>query len=447
MSFRFRRAGRSTGRQGRQSRQDLLDDNVGSPPPSGPPQFPRPQPNQHQERRNNKIHLRNNLRSTATTQPNEQCAPQNSQQDDLQCDEPQWQLQPQLPGQEGYIVYAKITPASLGYDESPNDSMCDFDVTNDIKTLQDALGSGNRDNSGLISVLTNPKYRDPRALRQLKIDYEFQTERSLFDDVESIVEGDVKPILLALIRGPLDHDIYYLEKALSSESAREKIEDVLLCRSNADICAIVNRFNSAPGKDLLQLIKNKVDKNLFHLYSIILSDTRAEDAAPGIFSELKHNVRIIRNFVELHHPTSADIDLIIDILASANVLQLEAMSEIYHVNHGTEMSDIYRKLNGGIRDALSTILSSENESVLSDVEDVRTWQRASKEYQESHLYRALRLYWGDSTKLEKFQKAFNKFRGRPVKDHLGKWPAGDKRDLIIALIGEKEKPKPKYTCG
>ncbi|KAK4065579.1 hypothetical protein Trihar35433_7699 [Trichoderma harzianum] len=294
------------------------------------------------------------------------------------------------------------------------------------------------DHSTLISVLTDPKFQDPQALHQFIYDYNSQTTLDLAEQIEQNTQGLFRVALMALLKGPLDHDVDTLEKALSGEDADERaLNDILLCRSNANIRGIVRKYNSTPGRDLVQLIRSKVDKDLFHLYNVILSGTRIEDAVLDIPTEIDDKVAEIQRLIE--GPPTTDFTPIIDILASANAAELRAMSSAYKKKYQRKLDhDIARKFCGSsMEDALLQILDFATDRGKSDADGLWNVLRPSIKDDNIFIFRALRLYWSSTERLWEVHAAYKKTYGMRLLDHLNESLSGDYRKLMVALIGEK----------
>ncbi|PTB51388.1 hypothetical protein M431DRAFT_40121, partial [Trichoderma harzianum CBS 226.95] len=324
-----------------------------------------------------------------------------------------------------------LTLASPGHDERQNN-----EITQAIDKLQEAMTSADCDHSTLISVLTDPKFQDPQALHQFQYDYYSQTTLDLAEQIEQKAQGLFRDVLMALLKGPLDHDVYTLEKALSGEDADKRaLNNVLLCRSKANIRGIVRKYNSTPGRDLVQLIRSKVDKDLFRLYNVILSGTRVEDAVLDM-AEIDDKVAEIQRLIE--GPPTTDLTPIIDILASANAAQLRAMSSVYEKKYQRKLDhDIARKFCGSsTEDALLRILDFATDRGKSDADGLWNVLRPSTKDDNIFIYRALRLYWSGTERLQEVHAAYKKSYGMRLLDNLNESLSGDYRELMIALIGE-----------
>ncbi|QYT06297.1 hypothetical protein H0G86_013155 [Trichoderma simmonsii] len=358
-----------------------------------------------------------------------------SPQPNLQWQLQQWPRYAPILDERQFKIYILPTPPSPGYDESQNVCMQHIDTTADIKKLQAAMEEEVCGNTALIQVLTDPKYQDPRALHQLKTDYERKTNNILAEQIASKTDGDFKVALLALLGGPLDYDVYTLQRALFSEGI-EALNDVLLCRSNADIGAILNKYESTyTDSDLVQLIASKVDNSLFRLYNLILSGTRAEDEAPAIYAEIEEEAATI------YRLTNGSPDMpttpIVNMLASANIGQLRAMSIIYDRNYGKQKldKDISEKFSGCMKETLLRILHFAVDSGDSDLTGL--CNALTSQRRDIFIYRALRLYWSGARRLQELHTPSMRNR-RPMETQLiYRLPNGDFRELMIALIGEK----------
>ncbi|KAL6693873.1 hypothetical protein J3F84DRAFT_401063 [Trichoderma pleuroticola] len=359
----------------------------------------------------------------------------------------QWQLHQRprdasVPEEQQYKIYVLPTPASPGYDGSRNFYMQHIDTTADINLLKSVMRGGGRINTALIRALANPKYQDPWALHQLETNYQEQTNNILAEQIGLGTNGDFEEALTALFGGPLDHDVSTLQRALSNDVADvEALNDVLLCRSNADIRAIVNRYKSKTDKDLVQLIESKVETSLFHLYSPILSGTRAENAVPAIYAEVEYEA--LKIHCQIGRFPSINTTHIVDILAKANTAQLRAISSVYEMKYRRILyDDISQTFCGCTENGLLRILAFATDSGKSDVD--RLWDALGQSTRDYSIliYRALRLYWSGIGRLQELHAASMKSDGKLIKTQLDdKLPDGDYRDLMIALIGEKSKPR------
>lgn len=292
------------------------------------------------------------------------------------------------------------------------------------------------DEKALIRVFTAPKYANPWAMAQLVRDYNSRFMRDLAKDIESETRGNLETALLALIRGPLEHDARVLVKALDRLGTDESaLMDVLLCRSNADIRAISAEYKRIKGRELVADIKEDVEDNLYRLYSMVLSATRAEDAAPVMAAEIDQKV------TELQHATEGVIGVnavsVAQIFTSCNDAQIHALSEAYQRKYHRSLQDVIEKeFRGDMEDALLRMLQSAMDRALMDAERLR--EPLTKTVRKDRLFtnRVISLYW-DQNRMNAAKVAYRKRYGRSFANEVKEQFSGDYENLILALVREK----------
>ncbi|OTA01211.1 Calpactin I heavy chain, calcium ion binding [Trichoderma parareesei] len=365
---------------------------------------------------------------------------QQQQQQQQQQHQPSYP-QAQPPAQHPYYsapIHVYSTPASPGYDLSQRSSLPRIDTSTDIEVLRKAMKGMGCDERALIRVFASPKYQHPFALQQLRDDYDARFVRDLNEDIKGETKGEFEDVLLALLRGPLAHDVFTLVKALDRAGTDEEaLMDVLLCRSNADVSAIVAEFRHVTGRNLIDVIKDDVDANLFRLYSMVLSATRAEDAAPIVPADIEAKVTELQCATE--GTVGANTIAVAQILTSANAAQLRAMSDAYqHKYHRSLQDVIEREFRGDMEDALLRILTSAaGDGGKVDVDWLRAPLMKTMKKHGLFIYRALRLYWGDKARLQAAQMAHQRYYHKMLGTQLKESLSGDYEELMIALIGEK----------
>ncbi|KAH0493399.1 hypothetical protein TgHK011_000071 [Trichoderma gracile] len=364
--------------------------------------------------------------------------PQQWQQQQQQPSYPQAQPPAQHPHYNAPLhVYS--TPASPGYDLSQRNTLPRIDTAADIEVLRKAMKGMGCDERALIRVFASPKYQHPLALQQLRDDYNARFVRDLDGDIKGETKGEFEDVLLALLRGPLAHDVFTLVKALDRAGTDEEaLMDVLLCRSNADVSAIVAEFRHVTGRNLIDVIKDDVDANLFRLYSMVLSATCTEDAAPVVPADIEAKVTELQRATE--GTVGANTIAVAQILTSANAAQLRAMSGAYHAKYHRSLQDVIeREFRGDMEDALLRILTSATgDSGKVDVDWLRAPLMKTMKRHSLFIYRALRLYWGDKSRLQAAQMAHQRSYRKTLGMQLKELLSGDYEELMIALIGDKK---------
>ncbi|KAI0892052.1 Annexin [Annulohypoxylon nitens] len=349
---------------------------------------------------------------------------------------PQWG-QPQQPMQ-GYGYGVPPTPASPGYDPAQRAFCAPVDTSADVEALRKSMKGMGCDEAALIRVLTSPKYDNPWTMAQLINDYNKRFMRDLVKDIESETRGDFETACLALIRGPLENDVRNLIQALDRAGTDEDaLMDVLLCRSNADIRAITAEYRRIKGHELLADIKEDVDDTMFRLYSMVLSATRAEDAAPVIAAEIDQKV------TELQRATEGIIGsnaiLVAQIFTSSNAAQLHALTEAYRRKYHRSLEEVIEKeFRGDMEDALLYMLESALDRARTDARRLEKPLYKTPRKDRLFINRVVSLYW-DRNRLDAAKAAYHRHSQSratlrvAIKAVLG----GDYEDIMVALIREK----------
>jgi annexin A7/11 len=326
------------------------------------------------------------------------------------------------------------TPASPGYDPAQKAWAQPVNTSSDVEALRRAMKGMGCDEKALIRVFTSPQYSNPWAMQQLVQDYNSRFIRSLEKDIESETRSGLETALLALMRGPLGHDAYLLDKALNRMGTDEDaLMDVLLNRSNADLRAITAEYKRVTQRDLLTDIKNDVDDSLFRLCSMLLAANRAEDAAPVLPHEIDQKVTELQRATE--GMIGANAVSVAQIFASSNASQINAIAEAYQRKYHRSLQEVIEKeFRGDMEDALLRMLTAGQNRAWSDAFRLR--EALTKRKNKLFINRVVSLYW-DLPRLQAakdaYKKRFNVTLAKEVKDLL----KGDLEDVILAMIREK----------
>ncbi|KAM0490502.1 hypothetical protein ACHAP8_011494 [Fusarium lateritium] len=348
----------------------------------------------------------------------------------------QWHLQA---GQQQYSAPAfnvAPTPASPGYDPAQKAWVQPVDTSSDAEALRKAMKGMGCDERALIRVLVSPKYTNPWSMAQLVRDYNSRFMRDLAKDIESETRGDFETCLLALIRGPLENDVYNLSKALNRAGTDEDaLNDVLLCRSNADIRAICTEYRRVRGKELHVDVKDDVDDTLYRLYSMVLSATRAEDSAPVIPAEIDQKVTELQRATE--GTIGANAVAVAQIFTSSNEAQLRAINEAYRFKYHRSLETVIEKeFRGDMEDALLRILYHALDRARSDAGRLQRPLNKSLGKNRLFINRLVSLYW-DQGRLHQTNMAYKPVTGSTLAGNIKSELGGDYKDFALAIIGEK----------
>merc|ERR1712000_585649 len=309
--------------------------------------------------------------------------------------------------------------ASPGYDISQKASVPFVDTTPDVEALRKAMKGMGCDERALIKVFTSPKYSSPWALKQLEADYNKRFIRNLVKDIKSETRGTFEDTLVALLQGPLETDVKTLDKAMDRAGTDETaLADVLLCRSNADMRAIVKEFQNIKKKDLAKEIKSEVDDTLYRLYSMALSAQRAEPWVAFSPQDLDKKI------TEIHQASEG---------------QIRAMNDAYQQKYHRSLQGVIEKeFRGDTEDALLHMLLMGTDKARADAEWLRQPLMRGVGVKDKHfIYRITTLYW-NKARLEEAKKAYERHFKRKLVTDVKEMLGGDYEDLVVALLGGKK---------
>ncbi|KAM5354661.1 hypothetical protein ACJ41O_001308 [Fusarium nematophilum] len=347
----------------------------------------------------------------------------------------QWQ-QPGQPGQPGQPFPVAPTPASQGYDPAQKAYVQPADTIADIESLRKAMKGMGCDEKALIRVFVSPKYTNPWVMAQLVRDYNSRFMRDLQKDIESETRGSFETCLLTLLRGPLENDVYVLNKALNRAGTDEDaLNDVLLCRSNADIRAISAEYKRIRGKELLVDIKEDVDDTLYRLYSMVLSGIRAEEAAPILPHEIDQKVTELQRATE--GQIGANAISVAQIFSSCSDSQVRAINEAYRQKYHRSLETVIEKeFRGDMEDALLRMLYTGMDRAKADAERLNAPLKKTVRKDKLFINRLVSLYW-DQGRLHAAKAAYSQKYRTSLASDIKSTLDGDYRQFALAIIGEK----------
>ncbi|CAG9952807.1 unnamed protein product [Clonostachys rosea f. rosea IK726] len=346
---------------------------------------------------------------------------------------PQWQ---QPFGQPyGQLPAGPPAPPSPGYDVSQKQFYQPVDTNADVEGLRKAMKGMGCDEKALIKILTSPKYVNPWAMQQLVADYNKRFLRDLVNDIKSETRGDFEDALVALIRGPLENDVRTLHKAMDRAGTDETaLADVLLCRTNADVKAIVAEYKRLGGKDLLAEIKSEVNDTLFRIYSMALAAGSAEPSAPVNPLDVESKV------TELHRSTEGVVGAsavsVAQIFINSNEAQIRAINEAYRNKYHRPLHDVIEKeFRGDTEDALLHILLMSSDHAKADAQWLHSPLMGKMGVKDKQfIYRLTSLYW-NPPRLAAAKDAYKTVYRKTLKTDVKEALRGDYEDLCVALLG------------
>lgn len=139
----------------------------------------------------------------------------------------------------------------------------------------------------------------PLEIEGLKVAYQQRHKRDLMKDVHSETSGYFREGLEAIIRGPLAQDCHVVKEAIAGAGTKESaLDDVLLCRSNADMNAIKAHYQQMHRKSLESDVKGDLSAKTERMYDMVMAARREEESAPVLPQQIDTWVKDIYGATE-----------------------------------------------------------------------------------------------------------------------------------------------------
>lgn len=196
------------------------------------------------------------------------------------------------------------------------------------------------DEKTLIRVLAN---KDPLQIATIRDAFNRIHRRNLEADIKSETGGWLEKGLVALVRGPLLHDVHLLHDAMDGPGTKEKVlNDVLLGRSNADLNAIKSEYHRVFRRRLEDDVRGDLSMKTERHFMIVLGAQRAEDSAPVVQADIDRDVADLYTATE--GKVGTDEIKVCSILSARNDNQIRAIAYTYQQRYARNLEEVIRKV-------------------------------------------------------------------------------------------------------
>ena len=229
--------------------------------------------------------------------------------------------------------------------------------------LRKAMKGFGTDEDALIKILAR---MPPHEIAAVKQAFHQRHHRNLEKDVESEVSGHFENVLLAILKGPLYHDVYVLHSALAGVGTNElALNDVLIGRTNADMRAIKEAYQQTYRRSLEADVKSDLSMHTERLFLMLLAANRAENSAPVVPQAIDQDVAELHRATEARHGTEALT--VCSILTSRNDAQIRAIAKVYEQKYRIPLEKvIVKEFSGHMEDALVEIVRAGADRAMRD---------------------------------------------------------------------------------
>jgi annexin A7/11 len=287
------------------------------------------------------------------------------------------------------------------------------------------------DEKVLIQVLSKP---DPLRMTLIKHTYNQRFIRRLDKDIESETSGYFRDTLLALVRGPLEQDVFNLHNALAGFGTKELVlNDVLLSRSNGDLQAIKEEYQRVYRKSLVHDVKGDLSGKTERLFDMVLAATRAEESAPVIPQQIDQDV------LELHRAsegTSIGTDQVsfCQIISSRSDNQLRAIAHVYEQRYRIPLEkNIEKQFSGHMEDALLMMVRGATDRAMRDAVLLEATMKGPGTKDVLLLNRVVRYHW-DRHHMDQIKGAYKHRYHKELVRRIQGDTSGDFEKILVACV-------------
>ncbi|RYO88209.1 hypothetical protein DL762_003814 [Monosporascus cannonballus] len=307
-----------------------------------------------------------------------------------------------------------------------------WDARPDAQALRGAMKGFGTDEKTLIRVLAT---KDPLQIEALKDAYSRHIGRNLQKDIESETRGWFEKGLVALVRGPLLHDVHLLREAISGPGTNEDVlNDVLLGRNNADMHAIKSMYQREFGRSLEADVKGDLSLKTEQHFMIVLGASRAEESAPVIPQAIDQEVQEIYRATE--GKVGTDEMLVCSILSTRSDSQIHAINDSYERKFRKRLEDVIRKeFSGHMKDALLYQLRSAINKPAHAAKLLEDAMAGMGTKDHLLVSRVVRYHW-DQRFMADVKRAYQDRYRKSLASRIKGETSGYYEKLMLACIGE-----------
>jgi len=260
-----------------------------------------------------------------------------------------------------------------------------------------------------------------------------ETKGSLIKLIEDKTRGDFEEGLVMICRGPLDLDVWVINKAVAGLGTKEiYLDDVILSRKNADLQAIKATFQKHHFKSLEAEVKDDLSGKVERLFTMALACQRAEDSVPVNPAMVTDDVRLLHQ--SLDGRVGTDEIEVCRIFTSRNDAQLKAIATEFERTHRNSLEKVIEsEFSGHMEQALLFILQGATNKASRDARLIYNTMKGAGTKDEELALRLVRAHWvpGHIPAIKNaFQALYKKDIISMVKDET----SGDFERLLVALL-------------
>ncbi|KAJ5595237.1 uncharacterized protein N7459_001445 [Penicillium hispanicum] len=316
---------------------------------------------------------------------------------------------------------------SLGY--APGQT-APGDFRREADALRKAMKGFGTDEKALIQVLAR---LDPLQMAAVRATYAQHIGRDLYKDVKSETGGYFRDGLLAVIDGPLQHDVACAHEAIEGIGTKEwLLNDVLLGRSNADLAAIKAAYERTYRRALATDVEGDLSFQTAALFAAVVRAARHEESVPVNPQAAEAEARA------LHDATAArmrnNVAEVCGVFARSSDAELRAIDHAFHARyHASLEKHLEKEFSGHMEVALVQMLRSATDPAMRDAILLEECMAGMGTKDERLVVRVVRVHWNRNHK-EMVKRAYRHRYHKDLIERVRGETSGDYQRLMVALL-------------
>ena len=289
------------------------------------------------------------------------------------------------------------------------------------------------DEAALIRVLAH--FPGPEIMH-LKTTFQQRHHRSLEADVKKETSGHFEDALLSILRGPLMHDVYTLNRALKGVGTNEHmVNDVLLCRKNADLRAIKAAYHATYNRTLEKDVAEDLSLKTERLFSMVLAANRQEESSPLIPQSTEADIAELHRAMEARGAgQGADQLTVCSILSGRSSGQIRAIAQGYEGRYRAPLeSVIKRQFSGHMQEALVEVVRAACDPAMRDAIRLEECMAGPGTKDDLLVERVVGMHW-DRGHMQQVKGAYRHRYKRELVERVRGETSGDYERVLVGMI-------------
>ncbi|EAU38136.1 conserved hypothetical protein [Aspergillus terreus NIH2624] len=318
------------------------------------------------------------------------------------------------------------SPPSRGYIPG---QVAPGDFRREADALRKAMKGFGTDEKALIQVLAP---LDPLQMAAVRSTYANHINRDLYKDVKSETSGYFRQGLLAIIDGPLMHDVASVRDAVEGVGTKEwLLNDVLLGRSNADLSAIMAAYEATYRRSLKKDVEGDLSFKTRSLFGLVLRADRQEDT---LMVDQRRIELEARNIQSATSGLMKNAEEVCAIFARSSDNELRAINNEFNRRYHLPLEKhIEKEFSGHMKDALLHMLRTALCPAMRDAELLEECMKGMGTKDEKLVVRVVRVHWNRGHK-DQVKAAYLQKYDKDLIQRVRGETSGDYQRLMVALL-------------